>query len=106
MYFRGLKIETNRIILKIKNKTDRRIEEILFSSDQKENIVRAKRIDIDSEKKISIANYDKVTGLKMTVAGCEKTYIIKEKVEPRKRLEISIIINTWNKQECDFSIKY
>ncbi|MGL4655246.1 MAG: hypothetical protein ACRCWM_05085 [Sarcina sp.] len=106
MFFAGLPVDMNRTVLRVQNKSDKKIEKIVFGTDKKESVANIKKIDSETEKKTSISNFDEVIGLKMTIKGCEKSYIIKERVEAKKKIEILIIVKDFNQQECDFKIEY
>ena len=105
MFLLGVRGKVNRVYLKVKNTSDQKIEKILFTTEDAENTAKIKRLKVNDEKKTSISNFKEIKNLKMSIEGCEKSYILKEKIEAAQPETVLITIKSFNEKECNYTIE-
>ena len=91
------------INLRIKNNTDKLIEEIKFTYN--ETSIRVKNIKPNENKQTGISNVYDIKDLKMAVEGLDRAYLIKSEIPKAYVSTIIININSIDSDKCEFDIQ-
>lgn len=92
-------------VLKVRNNTDKVINEVKFIYNVDQSIISVKNIKPNDNKQTGISTLDEVKNLRMVVDGLEKEFLIKEEIPKAYMGSFTISINDINSDECKFEIK-
>ncbi|MGL5329212.1 MAG: hypothetical protein ACRDD7_08085 [Peptostreptococcaceae bacterium] len=93
-------------VLKVKNNTNSKIDEIKFIYNSKENSnVKIKNIKPYENKQTGISTIYEVNEVRMIVGESDKPYLIKDKLPKSYMGTITIAINSIEDNNCEFIVQ-